>query len=246
MTEPKLKPQNIIALIPARGQSMGLPRKNIRLLDGKPLVAYAIEAAKNCHLVNRVIVSTDDSEIAKIAKKYGAETPFKRPKRLAGAFTPTEPVLKHAVEWLEKNEHYQTDIVVFLQATDQFRKKGLIEKAVKELLKNEKLDSAFVATPTHKNFWRKQDRRWARLASDIPYGGPRQKRELLYREDTGLACATRARFIKQGRRIGDKIAIIINDPAAPFIDIHDEFDLWLAEKILQTLKKTKQTEQYEL
>ncbi len=241
-----MKKQNVIALIPARGQSKGLSHKNIRPLGGKPLIAYAIDAAKNCSTINRIIISTDDNQIAKIARKYGAETPFQRPKILSGDLMPTEPVLKHAVEWLEKNENYHPDIVVFLQATDQFRKKGLVEKVVKKLLQHKELDSAFIATPTHKNFWRKKDKNWVRLASNIPYGGPRQTRELIYREDTGLACATRAHFIKQGRRIGDKVEILYNDPKAPFIDIHNEFDLWLAERILQKLKKAKQTEQYEL
>ncbi len=225
------KIENVVAIILARGGSKGLPGKNIRPLAGKPLIAYSIEAAKMSPLVDRVIVSTDNEEIKKVSVEYGAEVPFLRPSDLAQDDTPTEPVLKHAVEWLEENEGYRVDIVVFLQLTDVFRKKYMIDTVVSKLIENENLDSAFMAYKTHKNFWRKIDGKYSRLASDIAYG-PRQKREHLYREDTGLACATRVKFIKEGRRIGDRVEIIPYDSAVNWIDIHNEFDLWLAEKII--------------
>jgi CMP-N,N'-diacetyllegionaminic acid synthase len=223
------KKQKIVAIIPARGGSKGVPGKNIKFLGGKPLIAYTIEAAKRCSLIDRVIVSTDDNEIAEVAKRYGAEVPFKRPKELAGDMVPTEPVLTHAVEWLEKNESYKTDIVVFLQSTDIPRTKGLIEKVIKRLLDDDSLDSVFVGTETRKNYWREKDGNWQRLASDIPPYGPRQLKPSLYREDTGLACATRVKFIKQGRRVGDKIDIIVNSSEFS-IDINEPIDFWLAEK----------------
>jgi len=239
------KKQKVIAIIPARGGSKGVPRKNIRLLAGKPLIAYTIGAAKACPLIDRVIVSTDDDEIAGIAKKYGAEVPFKRPPELAADMTPTEPVLKHAVEWLEENEGYKADIVVFFQPTDFPRTKGLVEKVVKRLLEDETLDSVFVATKTHKNYWRNKNGQWTRLVSDIPPYGPRQKKPPLYREDTGLACATRAIFIKKGRRVGDKIDIVVNDSEIS-LDIHNEIDFWLVEKCVEKLKETNQRDLYEL
>ncbi len=225
------KIENVVAIIPARGGSKGLPGKNIRPLAGKPLIAYSIEAAKMSPLVDRVIVSTDNEEIKKVSVEYGAEVPFLRPPDLAQDDTPTEPVLKHAVEWLEENEGYKVDIVVFLQLTDVFRKKYMIDTVVSKLLENENLDSVFMAYKTHKNFWRKIDEKYSKLAPDIAYG-PRQEREHLYREDTGLACATRVKFIKEGRRIGDRVEIIPYDSAVNWIDIHNEFDLWLAEKII--------------
>jgi CMP-N-acetylneuraminic acid synthetase len=229
--------KHTVAVIPARGGSKGLARKNLRLLAGKPLVAYTIEAAKASSYVDRVIVSTEDEEIAETARKYGAEVPFLRPKELAEDLTPTEPVLKHAVEWLEKAEGYQVDIVLFLQPTDIFRKRFMIDEAIKRLLDDDTLDSVFVAYPTHKNFWRRVDGKYVRLAEDLTYG-PRQTREPLYREDTGIACATRAEVLRQGKRIGEKIDIIINNDEASFIDIHDEFDFWLAEKVLTEWGKT--------
>lgn len=238
--------QNIVAIILARGGSKGIPKKNIRLLAGKPLIGYTIEAAKRCKLIDRVIVSTDDDEIAGIAKKYGAEVPFKRPIALAQDLTPTEPVLKHAVEWLEKNEAYKPDIIVFLQTTDIFRTKGLIEKTVRKLLDNKKLDSVFVVTESRKNFWRKKEEKWLRLAFDIPPYGPRQLKKPLYREDTGLACATRVKFIKKGQRVGNRIDVVVYDGNLSFLDIHDEFDFWLAGKCIEKLKEENQYSLYEL
>ena len=149
------KKQNVVAVIPARGGSKGVPGKNIKLLGGKPLISYVLEAAKKCQLIDRIIVSTDDEQIAEVAKKYGAEVPFMRPAELAEDATPTELVLKHAVEWLEQNEKYKTDIVVFFQLTDLPRTKGLIEKVVSRILEDDSLDSVFVATCTRKNYWRK-------------------------------------------------------------------------------------------
>lgn len=223
--------KHVVALIPARGGSKGLPGKNIKLLAGKPLIAYTIEAAKNSRLVNRVIVSTDSEDIKRVSVQSGAEVPFLRPSELAQDDTPTEPVLKHAVEWLHEYENYRVDIVVFLQPTDIFRRKHYIDEVVTKLLQDDSLDSAFMAYVTHKNFWRKQNNRFLRLAPDIVYG-PRQSRECLYREDTGLACATRARFILQGKRLGKKVGIIPYHSEVNWIDIHDDFDFWLAEKVI--------------
>ena len=223
--------KNVVAIIPARGGSKALPKKNIIHLAGKPLIAYTIEAAKRCSLVDRVIVSTDSEEIREVSLKYGAEVPFLRPKQLAQDNTPTEPVLKHCVEWLEEHESYKIDIVLFLQLTDVFRKKGIIDDVLKKLLGDSNLDSVFVVTKTHKNYWRRIEGTLVRLAPDIPYF-PRQQREPLYREDTGLACATKAEFIKQGKRIGNNVEIVINDGDIPFVDVHGELDLWLAETLI--------------
>lgn len=237
---------NIIAIIPARGDSRGLPKKNIRLLNGKPLIAHTILAAKECSLINRVIVSTDDKEIAEIAKKYGAQVPFIRPEELAQDNTPTEPVLEHCVRWLEENENYKTDIAVYLQLTDVFRHKGVIKEVVEKILANPELDTVFTLTETRKNYWRNKDGKWIRLASDIPPYGPRQQKPPLFREDTGLACAIKAEIIKQGKRVGDKVDVVQNRSNFWFIDIHDEMDLWLAETVIQKLKEKNELKNYEL
>jgi CMP-N-acetylneuraminic acid synthetase len=237
---------NIVAIIPARGGSKGIPKKNIKLINGKPLIAYAIKAAKNCSLVSRVILSTDDEEIAKVGKEWGAEVPFMRPADLAADNARPEPVLKGVVEWLQEKENYKTDIVVYLQPTDLFRPKGIVCQVVQKLLDNPKLDSVFAAVSTHKNFWRKKEGNFERLASDIPYGVSRWIREPLYREDTGIALATKADVIKKERRIGENVDVIVSKLEFSFIDIHDEMDLWLAETVIQKLKETDELKNYEI
>lgn len=134
------KNKNIVAIILARGGSKGLPNKNIRKLLGKPLIYYSIDAGLNSKLVDRVIVSTDNEKIARIAKKCGAEVPFKRPAKLATDTANTPSVIQHAVRFLEEKENYYSDIVVTLQPTSPLRKKGDIDKMIRMLVKG-KYDS---------------------------------------------------------------------------------------------------------
>ncbi|MDD5368446.1 MAG: acylneuraminate cytidylyltransferase family protein [Anaerolineaceae bacterium] len=111
-----------LAIIPARGGSKGVPRKNIRPVGGKPLIAYTIEAVLQVRdLIHRVIVSTDDAEIAEIARVCGAEVPFLRPAELAGDRAPTLPVLQHAVRFVEDQDQVRMDWVLLLQPTTPFR-----------------------------------------------------------------------------------------------------------------------------
>lgn len=126
----QIKPK-ILAVIPARGGSKGVPRKNIRPICGKPLIAYTIEAALEVqHLLHRVIVSTEDDEIAAISRHYGAEVPFHRPVELSGDRVPTLPVLQHAVRFVEKQDGIELDWVLLLQPTDPLRQAGDIEAAL--------------------------------------------------------------------------------------------------------------------
>ncbi len=124
--------QKTLCIIPARGGSKGIPRKNIRLLAGKPLIAYTIETAKKCRSITKVVVTTDDSEIAEIASRYGAEVPFLRPKNLAEDNTPILPVLRHAIAFLEqRGERY--DAIVLLEPTSPLRTVEDIEQAILKL-----------------------------------------------------------------------------------------------------------------
>jgi len=140
----------IIAIIPARGGSESIPRKNIKLLADKPLIVYTIETALECKLLERVIVTTDDEEIAAISKEHGAEVPFIRPRELALDTTPMLPVLQHAVSYLEQNEKLRIDIVVILQPTSPFREVSDIENCIKKL-QNEKADSVVTVCEAEHN-----------------------------------------------------------------------------------------------
>lgn len=143
-----MKP-NILALIPARGGSKGLPRKNIIPLAGKPLIAWTIEQALECNYIDRLIVSTDDNEIAKISKDYGAEVPFLRPNELAKDDSPTSETIKHAIEWFEKKNEY-FDIFVLLEPTSPLRAKNDINNAIELFCKNlDKADSLVSVGKVH-------------------------------------------------------------------------------------------------
>jgi len=130
----------IVGIIPARGGSKGIPRKNIKLLAGKPLVAYSIEAAVKSKYIERVIVSTEDKEIAEVSKSFGAEI-IERPSELAKDETKTAPVLVQVVEELKKTG-YTPDIVVLLQPTSPLRDEKIIDAALEQLINSDK-DSVF-------------------------------------------------------------------------------------------------------
>jgi N-acylneuraminate cytidylyltransferase len=131
----------VIAIIPARGGSKGIPRKNLVSLAGKPLIAHSILHAKQSGLIQRVIVSSEDEEILETARAFGAETPFIRPKELAEDQVLDLPVFQHALHWLKEHESYQPDIVVHLRPTAPFRKNGWIDDAINLLEKHPDADS---------------------------------------------------------------------------------------------------------
>lgn len=121
----------VLAVIPARGGSKGVPRKNIREVDGKPLIAYTIETALQArHLFHRIIVSTDDIEIADTARRFGAEVPFMRPPELATDTARTIPVLQHAVRFVEEQDGVEMDWLCLLQPTEPFRTVADLEAAL--------------------------------------------------------------------------------------------------------------------
>lgn len=142
--------KNILGIILARGGSKGVPRKNIKLLAGKPLIAWTIIEAKKSRFINRLILTTDDYEIAEIAKNYGCEVPFMRPKELAEDLTPDLPVIKHVLERL-KEESYVPDIIAHLRPTAPLRKAEDIDKGIEIIMNNENADSvrSVIKTPKH-------------------------------------------------------------------------------------------------
>ncbi|NKD56037.1 MULTISPECIES: cytidylyltransferase domain-containing protein [unclassified Haematospirillum] len=120
---------SIVAVIPARGGSKGIPRKNLMQIAGRPLIAYAIEVARNADSVDRVLISTDDSEIADVARELGAEVPFLRPPELAEDTAPMLGVLSHALAWLESQD-VAVEALVLLQPTSPLRTGQHVEEAI--------------------------------------------------------------------------------------------------------------------
>jgi len=130
----------VLAVIPARGGSKGIPRKNIRNFAGYPLIAYSITAALQSEMVTRVIVSTDDVEIAEVARQFGAETPFLRPLELAQDNSTDLPLFEQALQWLRENEGYTPEVVVQLRPTSPIRPASLVDDAVRLLLEHPDAD----------------------------------------------------------------------------------------------------------
>jgi pseudaminic acid cytidylyltransferase len=127
-----------VAVIPARGESKRIPKKNIKHFLGKPIIAYSIKVAKESGLFDRVIVSTDNHEIAAVAKNFGAEVPFVRPAELSDDYTGTNAVVKHSLEWLTGNG-VQIDYVCCIYATAPFLRKEYLKQGLKAMISNEKL-----------------------------------------------------------------------------------------------------------
>lgn len=132
---------NILSFIPARSGSKRIPKKNIKLLKGKPLIAYTIEAANKSKHINRTVVSTDSAEIAAVAKQYGAEVPFLRPESISKSDSTEMEFFNHALDWFSKNENYEPDLIVLLYPTSPFRKTESIDRAIEEMLAHPEADS---------------------------------------------------------------------------------------------------------
>lgn len=173
----------VLALIPARGGSKGIPRKNIRNFAGWPLIAWSIAAAQQSKYVTRIIVSTDDEEIAAVARAHGAETPFLRPAEFAQDKSTDLPVFEHALNWLAEHEDYHPEVVVQLRPTSPVRPRGLIDDAIQILLDHPDADCVRGVVPSGQNpfkMWRfddpKQPMKPLLSVEGItePYNAPRQ------------------------------------------------------------------------
>ena len=239
------KTHKILVIIPARGGSKSIPHKNIAVLAGKPLIVHAIEAAKQSSLLDAIIVSTDDSEIADMARACGADVPFLRPREISGDRSRDIEYLTHALSWLEKNRGWKPDIVVMLQPTTPGRTGKDIDDVLTFMIR-EKADSVrTMIDPGHFNpfkMWVETDSQkkkirpmlslttYKKLGSDVP------RQELpKYYLPFGLVYATRAKFIRRGRVWGPDMRYY-SMPVERFVDIDSLQDLKEAEIRLKNLK----------
>jgi CMP-N,N'-diacetyllegionaminic acid synthase len=152
--------REILALIPARGGSKSIPRKNLVNVGGKPLIAHSIGHALESRHVTRTIVSTDDAEIAEVARSFGAEVPFVRPDEFAGDQSTDLEVFRHALEWLRENEDYRPELVVHLRPTGPVRRVELIDEAIEKMLHRpdaHSLRSVSIPLQTPYKMWRIRD-----------------------------------------------------------------------------------------
>lgn len=215
-----MKPE-ILTIIPARGGSKGIPRKNIRNFAGSPLIAWSIAAARQSEFVTRIVVSTDDEEIAAVARSFGAETPFLRPAEFAQDQTTDLPVFEHALQWLAEHENYHPEVVVQLRPTSPIRPRDCVDGAIKILLAHPDADCVRGVVPAGQNphkMWRLPGGENAPMKNllDVegivePYNSPRQILPPIYWQ-TGHIDAIRTQTIFNGSMSGGKIYPLVIDP----------------------------------
>lgn len=220
--------EKVVAIIIARGGSKSIPRKNVLPLHGKPLVAWPIDLAKSIDRIDRVIISTDDEEIMAIAKEHGAEALFKRPAELADDETPTLPVLRHCINYLEEKENYKPDIILLLYPTAPFLKKERIEKAL-DLFANTRCNSVISVVKDWGRFWRLDQN----INKHIPFYPKqrvnRQYYQPLYREDGAIYFSRYDVLMKMNRAVDDENIEFLIMKEGENIDIDNPSDFAKAE-----------------
>ncbi len=230
----------VLALIPARGGSKSIPRKNIRPLGGHPLIAYSIAAARAAETVTRTIVSTDDEEIAALSRRYGAETPFLRPAAYSQDATPDLPVFQHALQWLEEQEGYRPEIVVQLRPTSPFRRTAHVDAAVCRLLERPEADSVRTVCVPFQNPYKMWRIRPDGLMQPLlqtefsePYNMPRQALPEVYWQTGYVDAAWSDTLLQKNSMTGERILPLVIDPSE-WIDIDSPDDWRRAERLLES------------
>lgn len=230
----------IVALIPARGGSKGVPRKNIKFLAGEPLIAYTIREAQKSKYITRIIVSTEDDEIARIARELGGEVPFVRPAELALDDVLDLPVFQHCLRWLQENESYTPDLVVHLRPTAPLRTVSHIDRAIEQFVASFGADSLRSVCPVSEQplkMWRVQGEN---LTPYIPaevyglkeaYNMPRQKLPAAYIQNGAVDVIKPEVIMQKNSMTGDPIKALVMD-ADESISIDTPLDWQLAEILM--------------
>ncbi len=208
----------VLAIVQARGGSKGIPRKNIRNFGGHPLIAYSIASALASSAVTRLIVSTDDPEIADVSRRYGAEVPFTRPAELATDDAQDYPLFEHALGWLETHQNYVPQVIVQLRPTSPLRSKGLINEAVKLLWDDPNADCVRSVIPSQQNpykMWRSGEQYLVPLLGDEfpePYNMPRQRLPKTYWQTGHLDVIRYETIIEKHSLTGERVLPLMIEP----------------------------------
>jgi len=232
----------ILGIIPARGSSKSVPRKNIRLLAGKPLIAYTILEAKKSRYLTRLVVSTEDSEIASVATEWGAEVPFLRPAELARDDTPGIDVIIHAVQKLRTQENYYPQVVVVLQPTSPLRTVEDIDRSI-EMLFELDAEAVVSVTPSKKHpYWAKKMVN-GRLKDFIPTVEVCTRRQDLppVYDLNGAVYLAKTDFLLRARSFyGERTyGYVMSEERS--LDIDTFFDFYVAELILEKCQQCAST-----
>ncbi len=210
---------NIVAVIPVKGKN--------NLLNNKPLISYTIEQALQSKYINKVLVSTDNPELAKLSEEFGASAPFLRDKSLSEDFVDIEKVLQYSMERMDDLKIFP-DIIVYLEITFPFRPKQLIDDMIIQLVNNG-FDSVLAARKESRSIWSEKDGRIERVdKGDIP----RKYKEPCFIGLKGLCCVTHPEFVREGSLLGNRIGVYeVNNPYSS-IEVRGEEDLRMAERLI--------------
>ncbi len=235
----------VLAIIPARGGSKGLPRKNILALNGHPLLAYSIAAGRQAHRVTRTVCSTDDLEIQQHAQAYGADVPFLRPSSLALDSSPDLSLFLHVLEWFAEHQNWKPEIVVHLRPTSPIRFSGQVDDAIELLLAHPEATSVRAVCPspcTPYKMWRpgaeEQNRAFMKPLLELsgilePFNHPRQELPVVWWQTGGLD-VIRALTILDGSMTGKNVLPLITDPNYA-VDIDGKLGFQVAEALMKGL-----------
>jgi CMP-N-acetylneuraminic acid synthetase len=229
----------VLALVPARGGSKGIPRKNLQLLAGRPLVAHAVETARSTTRVSRVVCSTDDPDIADAARAAGAEVPFLRPSHLAQDTSEDWPVFTHALAWLEEHDAWVPDLIVNLRPTSPMRTPDHVDQAIRLLLETgaDSVKAVCLARQhPHKMWLRQADgciEPYLKTAFRLSRGPdvPRAELDEVYWQNGVVDVTRREVILEQGVMIGRRVAGLVTRPEDS-IDVDTPLDLALAELLM--------------
>ncbi len=225
----------ILAIIPARGGSKGIPQKNIKDLCGKPLIAYSIEAALQAKSVDRVIVSTDDQEIAEVSRQYGAEV-IQRPDDISGDFASSEAALLHVLEELDQEEGCRPDLLVFLQCTSPLTLPVDIDGTVQSLI-DQGAETAFAAAPFHYFLWSVGSEGEAcGINHDKKKRLMRQQRDDQFVEAGAVYAMKAPDFLEEKHRFFGK-TVLYEIPEERCFEIDEPVDLLIAEQLIEAQRE---------
>jgi CMP-N,N'-diacetyllegionaminic acid synthase len=235
---------SVLGLIPARGGSKGIPRKNIATIAGRPLLAYTCDAALACSVLNRVVLSTDAEEIAEVGRQCGVDVPFLRPLTLAQDETPSIDVARHAVEYLRDEEQWTPDILVLLQPTSPLRKARHIEEAL-QLMKETDADTVVSVTkvPHRFNPHSVMKLQGSELVEFLPPSAAvdrfrRQALPVLYARNGPAVLASKVSVILDSNSFYGARVVPYQMNEEESLDIDSNFDLWLAEQLINRRGET--------
>ena len=236
----------VLALIPARGGSKGIPRKNVLSIAGRPLIAWSIRQALESARIDRVVVSTDDAEIASIAQEWGAEVPFLRPAELADDLSPDVDAFRHALEFLASAERYEPGIVVHLRPTGPVRRVEDIDAAVDLLAARPELDavrSVSLAHQTPYKMWRILDDETMEPLLRVPgiddcQSLPRQQLPVVYWQNGYVDVLRPRAVLEHGSMWGRSVAPFVVD--TPLLDLDYPDDIAPVEQALLELRQGRE------